>query len=193
MSMMVVGDVQLVTHNGAICLAHVAITIEDIGLIRASFEKIAAAGDRASTLFYRRLFEVEPEVEALFPLNLEAQQKKFTQMLALLVEKLDTPEVVTDLLQDLGRRHAGYDVKNEHYDKVGQILLQTFSELLGDDCDAKTIAAWASLYRVFSFVMKKAAIDAPAPPSQYYRAMLQGVLVAQYGADVMPKRGGKIA
>ncbi|MBC8050137.1 MAG: hypothetical protein H7X92_08330 [Chitinophagales bacterium] len=190
MSMMVVGDVQLMKQNGAIYLAHVAITGEDIALIRASFQKIAATGDRASALFYRRLFEAEPELEALFPLNLESQQKKFTQMLAVLVEKLDTPELVTELLKDLGRRHAGYDVKDEHYDKVGQILLQTFAELLGDDCDAKTTAAWSSLYRVFAFLMKKAS-TLGVPSSQYYRVMLQGVLVAQYGADVMPTRGGR--
>ncbi|GEM_PF-5375440 len=110
-------------------------------------------------------------------------------MLAVVVDKLDSPEVATDLLQDLGRRHAGYDIKNEHYDKVGQILLQTFSELLGDDCDAKTVTAWSSLYRVSAFVMKKASSSAVSS-SQYYRVMPQGVLVAQHGADVMPKRGG---
>ncbi len=184
---MIVNDVRLAKYNGGICLTQVAVTSEDVALIRASFAKIAPIADSAVALFYRKLFAAFPEVRHLFTQNLESQQRKFTQMLSILVDKLDTPEVLADLLQDLGRRHAGYDVKNEHYDKVGEILLATFAELLGNDGDAKTLNAWASLYRLATFLMQNASAS-PIVGANFFRVMIQGVLVAQYGADVIPRR-----
>jgi methyl-accepting chemotaxis protein len=83
--------------------------------------------------FYARLFATHPEVRPLFgAVDMAAQQKKLLGALALAVENLRRPEVLFPVLKDLGRRHAGYGAKPEHYRAVGAALLDTFAVCLGD-------------------------------------------------------------
>ena len=49
-------------------------------------------------------------------------------------------------MQALGRRHAGYGVRPEHYDTVGAALLWTLEQGLGDAFTDDVRAAWAEAY-----------------------------------------------
>ena len=42
-------------------------------------------------------------------------------------------------LEGLARRHLGYGVKDEHYDKVGEALLWTLEKGLGDEAGCETV------------------------------------------------------
>ena len=54
-------------------------------------------------------------------------------MLPTAVTNLHQVEVIIPAVQDLGKRHVGYGVKDAHYDKVGEALIWTLEKGLGDD------------------------------------------------------------
>jgi hemoglobin-like flavoprotein len=79
------------------------------------------------------------------------------QMIALAVGKLGQPEVLIPVLQGLGRRHAGYGVRDHHYDTVGAALLKTLRQGLGVAFTPEVEDAWVEVYGVLAGVMKEAA------------------------------------
>ena len=58
-------------------------------LVQASFEQVKPVGDVAASLFFGCLFELEPDLEALFAGDVEEQRRKLMQMVELAVEGLD--------------------------------------------------------------------------------------------------------
>jgi hemoglobin-like flavoprotein len=60
-------------------------------------------------------------------------------------------------VQDLGRRHVGYGVTDEHYDTVGGALLWTLEKGLGSAFTPEMKDAWATVYGILASVMKDAA------------------------------------
>ena len=51
-------------------------TPEQVDLVRISFAKVASAGADPATLFYQRLFQIDPPLRHLFPSDLTAQSAK---------------------------------------------------------------------------------------------------------------------
>ena len=47
------------------------------------------------------------------------QGRKLMHMIAAAVHGLDQPETILPVIQNLGKRHAGYGVQTRHYDTVG--------------------------------------------------------------------------
>jgi hemoglobin-like flavoprotein len=137
-------------------------TNEQKHLIRQSFDLVAPMADSVAAVFYRRLFELDPSLRAMFPPALVEQGRKLMQMLGAAVGMLDRPQQLIAVLQSLGKRHAGYGVRDEHYDTVGEALLWTLERGLGPVFTSEVKAAWASLYEVVATTMKNAANTQPA-------------------------------
>src|SRR5262245_8292930 len=87
-----------------------------IQLIRETFELVAPRSKVAALVFYQRLFDLDPSLRALFREDIEEQARKLMQMLAAAVRLLDKPDSLLPVLQDLGRRHVHYGVRDDHYD-----------------------------------------------------------------------------
>jgi hemoglobin-like flavoprotein len=144
-----------------------------IQLIQGTFARVAPRANVAALVFYRRLFELDPNLRPLFSAEIEEQGRKLMQMLAAAVRLLEKPESLVPVLQDLGRRHVGYGVRDEHYDTVGEALLWMLGETLGPVFTAPAREAWASLYGVVAATMKSAAAEASlttAPARRRQRA-----------------------
>jgi hemoglobin-like flavoprotein len=98
----------------------------DIDLIRASWSGVEPIADTAAGLFYGRLFELDPAIERLFRrTDMAAQRKVLMQTLTVVVKSLDKLDQIVPAVQALGRRHAGYGVREAHYATVGDALLWT--------------------------------------------------------------------
>jgi hemoglobin-like flavoprotein len=89
--------------------------------------------------------------------DMAAQKKNLMQTLSVVVKSLDHLEQLVPAVQALGRRHGGYGVKPVHYDMVGEALLWTLGQGLGDAFTAELRAAWAEAYSVLATVMIDAA------------------------------------
>jgi hemoglobin-like flavoprotein len=132
-------------------------TPEQILLVRSSFAKAGALGDRAPVLFYERLFELDPSLKPLFRSDPAQQRAKLMAALRTVVGALDRLEQVLPMLRDLGRRHARYGVEPEHYATVGAALIWTLEQGLGPDFTAATRRAWMDAYSLLAWTMITAA------------------------------------
>jgi hemoglobin-like flavoprotein len=132
-------------------------------LIQDTWAQVVPIADRAATLFYQRLFEVDPSARSLFRTTDMAQQrKKLLQVLSVAVSSLDNLGALRKTVEDLGRRHAGYGVKDAHYDSVGVALLWTLEQGLGSAWTAEAAAAWKDVYGLLSGIMRQAQQGAMA-------------------------------
>src|SRR5438445_10553370 len=103
-----------------------------IELLESSFQAIAPQGETFVTAFYERLFTRFPQTRAFFSsTDMKEQRKKLLGALALVIQNLRKPAVLTSALKGLGQRHVTYGVRPEHYAIVGAILLVTFADFLG--------------------------------------------------------------
>jgi hemoglobin-like flavoprotein len=120
-------------------------TIEQVHLLRKSYQRVEAMGHVAALAFYRRLFALAPEVRPMFRTDIESQAKKLTEMLTAALSLLDKPADLEATLEHLGARHVQYGAKPEHYPIVARALLDMLAEVMGADFTTETRAAWTQL------------------------------------------------
>jgi hemoglobin-like flavoprotein len=126
-------------------------------IVQDTWEQVAPIADTAAELFYSRLFELDPTLRQLFAsTNMQAQGKLLMQMLAVAVKGLDNLDQLVPAVEQLGRRHVRYGVKDAHYETVGAALLWTLERGLGDAFTPAVREAWAETYAVLATVMKGA-------------------------------------
>lgn len=136
-------------------------------LVQETWRQVAPIADTAATLFYDRLFEIDPSLRALFHRNEPAEQRrKLMQTLAVAVRGLDNLETLVPVVAELGRRHAGYGVTDGHYATVGAALLWTLERGLGNAWTSEVAAAWTAAYGVLSGTMREAAQGVAANPAR---------------------------
>ena len=133
-------------------------TPTEVGLIRSSWAAVEPIADTAASLFYGRLFELDPAIERLFRrTDMAAQRKNLMQTLTVVVKSLDRLDQIVPAVQALGRRHAGYGVRAEHYATVGAALLWTLEQGLGEAFTPAVREAWTGAYGTLASVMIEAA------------------------------------
>lgn len=137
-------------------------TPEEKALVKDSWAKVLPIKETAAELFYNRLFEIAPEVKSYFKGDMKEQGEKLMKMLNTAVSGLDNLEALIAPLQNLGKKHVGYGVKNEDYDKVGDAFLWTLEQGLGDAFTNEVKEAWIVTYTTVATVMKEAANEVQA-------------------------------
>ena len=129
--------------------------------IRESFALAAPNADQVAFHFYARLFGNDPSLRKLFAhTDMAGQRKALMQTLAVVVASLDKLDTLVPAVEALGRRHAGYGVRDEDYETVGATLLQTFEDLLGDAFTRDVREAWTAAYGLLAGIMRDAAAAA---------------------------------
>jgi hemoglobin-like flavoprotein len=127
-------------------------------LVQETWQRVAPIADTAASLFYGRLFELDPSLKRLFDkTDIYKQSNLLMQMLGAAVKGLDNLEQLLPVMEQLGQRHVGYGVQDSHYDTVGSALLWTLDQGLGEGFTPAVRDAWAEAYGVLSGVMKEAA------------------------------------
>lgn len=106
---------------------------------------------------YERLFTLDPSLRPLFRGEMKEQGRKVMAMISMAVNGLTRLEQLVPAVQALGRRHAGYGVRDEHYATVGAALLWTLEQGLGNSFTPAVREAWTAAYGVLSSTMKDAA------------------------------------
>ena len=128
-----------------------------VHLVRSSFANVQAIKDQAAALFYQRLFELDPSLRPLFKGDMAAQGAKLMAALGVMVGALDRLENILPLVRQLGRRHAAYGVRPDHYATVGEALVSTLAQALGPEFTAETRRAWTEIYGRLAWAMIAAA------------------------------------
>ncbi len=137
-----------------------SVTQQQIELVQSSWDKVVPIQETAAELFYGQLFEIAPEVKPLFKGDMKSQGRKLMTMLNTAVKSLNDLDAIVPAVQDMGKRHVGYGVKDEHYDVVAAALLWTLGKGLGDEFTDDVKDAWVAVYTLLATVMKDAAAQA---------------------------------
>ena len=132
-------------------------------LVQESFKQVEPISDAAASLFYARLFELDPSLQPLFKTDMQVQRRALMSMLRTAVIGLDHLDALVPAVESLARRHVGYGVKDADYDTVGQALLDALQQGLGDGFTSEIRGAWVEVYALLSGVMRGAAKQAANP------------------------------
>ena len=135
-------------------------TPEQITLVQTSFARVLPIADTAATLFYHRLFELAPDVRALFPEDMREQRRNLMQMLNVTVNGLSNLDRLVPMVEALGRRHVNYGVQQPHYQVVGAALLWTLAQGLGEHFTPDVADAWTIAYTLLAGTMQAGAHQA---------------------------------
>ena len=136
-------------------------TPDQVTLVQQSFSKVAPISDQAAVIFYDRLFEIAPQVKAMFPSDLTEQCKKLMATLAVVVNGLSNLESILPAASALATRHVGYGAKAEHYPVVGSALLWTLEKGLDAAWTPEVAEAWTATYGTLSGYMISEAYGRP--------------------------------
>jgi class 3 adenylate cyclase/hemoglobin-like flavoprotein len=126
-------------------------------LVQSTWEAVYARRDEAAALFYEKLFQIAPAVKPMFAgVDIRVQGTMLMNMLAAAVKGLDRLDELTPVLQDLGRRHATYGVRVDHYAAVEACLLSTLETMMGEDFNLDVKLAWTGIYNFVAQTMIEA-------------------------------------
>ena len=93
----------------------------------------------------------------MFKGDMKEQGRKLMVVLNTAVTGLEMLDVIIPVIQESGRRHVHFGVKDKDYDTVGEALLWALDESLGDNFTEDVKAAWLEVYTLLANTMKEAA------------------------------------
>jgi hemoglobin-like flavoprotein len=136
-------------------------TPRQIALVQETFEQVAPVADVAATLFYARLFDLDPSLRPMFAPDLDEQKRKLMQTIGVAVRGLGDITSLLTAVRALGARHAGYGVIDAHYATVGAALIWTLGHALDEAFTDEVRDAWIAVYTLLADTMKAGAAGAP--------------------------------
>ncbi|MEV4157765.1 globin domain-containing protein [Nocardia salmonicida] len=120
--------------------------------LRATLPAVGAAIGEITTLFYRKMFAAQPELERdLFNRGNQRQgdqQKALAGAIAAFAAlQLEPDQARVDLiLSRIANKHASLGIRPAQYQIVHKYLFEAIVEVLGDAVTAEVAAAWDELY-----------------------------------------------
>lgn len=137
-----------------------------ITLVQTSLEQVMQEGDTAVTLFYSRLFTLDPELRSLFTADASEHGRSFLTFLQQCVSGLSAPQTIIPAVKQAGRVHARHGIQPQHYHTFGQALFWTVAQLQGDAFTTEVAEAWAEAFYLLTGLMKEAAAMQEAAAKQ---------------------------
>lgn len=131
-------------------LAQVPLDHALIARLRASYAVVRQRDLKLAEIFYARLFAAAPHLRPMFRGEPAVQAAKLIASLDAIVQNLVDPQANAAMLAALGKRHAGYGAKPEHYDLVIKILVESMHELLGPQTPQQSLDEWRTALRLVS-------------------------------------------
>lgn len=126
-------------------------------LVQDTFAMVEPIAEQAAELFYTRLFELDPSIKELFKSDMKEQGRKLMATLKIAVSSLTKLDQLIPVVEKLGKDHVAYGVTASHYDTVGQALLWTLDQGLGDAYTPEVEDAWTAVYTTLAATMQHAA------------------------------------
>jgi hemoglobin-like flavoprotein len=143
--------------NTAGALARLPLDSALVAELRATYEQVRAHDSRLAEIFYAKLFAAAPQVRAMFRSDPAMQAAKLMAALDIVVRNLDAGDANVALLAQLGRRHAAYGARPEHYPLVTGLLIESMHELLGSRFSTEHREQWTLALTLITRQMLAAA------------------------------------
>jgi nitric oxide dioxygenase len=120
-----------------------------IAIVKSTAPVLAEHGETLTRHFYKRMFSHNPEVAPFFnPAHQTAgkQQRALAGAITAYAANIDNLEVLGGAVELIAQKHASLMIKPEHYPIVGENLLASIREVLGEAATDDIINAWAAAY-----------------------------------------------
>lgn len=120
-----------------------------IAIVKSTAPVLAEHGETLTKHFYKRMFSHNPEVAPFFnPAHQTAgkQQRALAGAITAYAANIDNLEVLGGAVELIAQKHASLMIKPEHYPIVGENLLASIREVLGEAATDEVINAWAAAY-----------------------------------------------
>lgn len=125
------------------------LSTQTISIVKSTAPVLQEHGEALTRHFYKRMFSHNPEVAPFFnPANQAAglQQKALAGAICAYAANIDNLEVLGGAVELIAQKHASLQVKAEHYPIVGENLLASIREVLGEGATEEIINAWGEAY-----------------------------------------------
>ena len=127
-----------------------------IETIKATIPILQERAQELTQYFYERMFKHNPEVIPLFsPVNQATgmQQKTLAAVICSYAENIDNLDALGETIELIANKHASLRIKPEHYPIVGENLLESMKEVLGDVANDHIIDAWRRAYLLLADIL----------------------------------------
>lgn len=127
-----------------------------IHIVKATAPILEQHGETLTRHFYQRLFSQNPEVLPFFnPANQVAgtQQKALAGAICAYASNIDQLDKLGGAVELIAQKHASLQIKPEHYPIVGQNLLASIKEVLGEAATTDVIQAWGEAYGLLANIL----------------------------------------
>ena len=131
-------------------------TDEQKKLITATVPILKENGILLTTHFYQRMFTHNPELKNIFNMGNQQSGKQQTALaMAVLAyaENIANPMVLLPVVDRIGHKHTSLDIRPEHYIIVGNHLIESIKEVLGDAATPAIVDAWVLAYQQLAKLM----------------------------------------
>lgn len=122
---------------------------QTIAIVKSTAPILSEHGETLTRHFYKRMFKHNPEVAPFFnPAHQQAgkQQRALAGAITAYAANIDNLEVLGGAVELIAQKHASLMIKPEHYPIVGENLLASIREVLGEGATDEVINAWAEAY-----------------------------------------------
>lgn len=144
-------------HNSP--LANIPLDTALAARLRETYHLVRSRGLLLAERFYAKLFAAAPSLRPMFRGDITSQAAKLMASLDAVVRCFETPGHASAMLTDLGRRHAGYGARPEHYAVVCTLLIECMRELLDAPADDHRLIEWHEAISLISAHMTRAGSE----------------------------------
>ena len=120
-----------------------------VAIVKSTAPVLAENGEVLTRHFYKRMFSHNPEVAPYFNQANQTggnQQRALAGAIVAYAANIDNLEVLGGAVELIAQKHASLMIKPEHYPIVGENLLASIREVLGEAATDDIINAWAAAY-----------------------------------------------
>lgn len=125
-----------------------------IMLVQSSWAEVEPLSGKLGEAFYKKLFELAPEVEQLFAGDMRKQGETLMGMISMAVEMLDHQDTMQAALAGLGARHAHYGVQPQYFRPFKEALMWALEKVLGGTFTGDLRVAWEELFDLMAQLMR---------------------------------------
>jgi nitric oxide dioxygenase len=132
------------------------LSAQTINIVKSTAPILVEHGEILTRHFYKRMFHHNPEVARFFnPANQQAgsQQRALAGAITGYAANIDNLEVLGGAVELIAQKHASLLIKPEHYPIVGENLLASIKEVLGDGATDDVIQAWGEAYGFLASIL----------------------------------------
>lgn len=121
-----------------------------IEIIKQTVPVLQEHGETLTRRFYENMFHNNPEVRDFFnPAHQQAgtQQRALAGAICAYAANIDNLSALSGAVDLIAHKHVSLGIKPEHYPIVGQNLILTIQEVLGEAANEAIIEAWTVAYQ----------------------------------------------